>query len=197
MFDLKQPKHQLALGALALLIILKFIIVPLFDWQNEQLSQLANLQKRASKSQNVIINQNQISKSQQQINAQLKAINSLFISYKSEAEFKLAMQQQIEQTIASKQLQINTSSWLPSLLVANGQLMRHQLRLNIKGSTLNYIKLITLLENTAPKAELKTFNINLNGQNNEQLGRVEGTIELAFYMQQSKSEQTTAMQEAL
>ncbi|MBB1386218.1 hypothetical protein H5119_11775 [Pseudoalteromonas sp. SG45-5] len=197
MFDLKQPKHQLALAALTLLITLKFIIVPLFDWQNEQLSQLANLQKRASKSQNVIINQNQISKTQQQINAQLKAINSLFINYKSEAEFKLAMQQQIEQTIASKQLQINTSSWLPSLLVANGQLMRHQLRLNIKGSTLNYIKLITLLENTAPKAELKTFNINLKGQNNEQLGRVEGTIELAFYMQQSKSEQTTAMQEAL
>ncbi|WP_165724812.1 GspMb/PilO family protein [Pseudoalteromonas sp. SA25] len=184
MFDMKQPKQQIALGVLALLIVLKFIVVPLFDWQNEQLANLANLQKRVSKSQNVIANQTQITQSQQRISAQLKAINSLFINYKPEDEFKLAMQQQIEKTVANQQLQINTSNWLPSILVANKQLMRHQLRLSIKGKMLDFTKLITELESVTPKAELKTFNINSKGQNAEQLGRVDGIIELAFYMQQ-------------
>ena len=184
MFDMKQPKQQIALGVLALLIVLKFIVVPLFDWQNEQLANLANLQKRVSKSQNVIANQTQITQSQQRISAQLKAINSLFINYKPEDEFKLAMQQQIEKTVANQQLQINTSNWLPSILVANKQLMRHQLRLSIKGKMLDFTKLITELESATPKAELKTFNINSKGQNAEQLGRVDGIIELAFYMQQ-------------
>ncbi len=184
MFDLKQPKHQLALGALVILIALKFLIVPLFDWQNSQLAQLANLQKRAVKSQNVIINQSQINQAQQTINAQLEAVNSLFVDYQRESEFKLAMQQQIEQTIANNQLQINTSSWLPSITVANNQLIRHQLRLNLKGKMRDFINLITLLESKTPKAELKSLNINLKGQNNESLGRVEGTIELAFYMHQ-------------
>lgn len=184
MFDIKQPKQQIALGVLALLIVLKFIVVPLFDWQNEQLANLANLQKRVSKSQNVIANQTQITQSQQRISAQLKAINSLFINYKPEDEFKLAMQQQIEKTVANQQLQINTSNWLPSILVANKQLMRHQLRLSIKGKMLDFTKLITELESATPKAELKTFNINSKGQNAEQLGRVDGIIELAFYMQQ-------------
>ena len=184
MFDIKQPKQQIALGVLALLIVLKFIVVPLFDWQNEQLANLANLQKRVSKSQNVIANQTQITQSQQRISAQLKAINSLFINYKPEDEFKLAMQQQIEKTVANQQLQINTSNWLPSILVANKQLMRHQLRLSIKGKMLDFTKLITELESVTPKAELKTFNINSKGQNAEQLGRVDGIIELAFYMQQ-------------
>ncbi len=181
---MKQPKQQIALGVLALLIVLKFIVVPLFDWQNEQLANLANLQKRVSKSQNVIANQTQITQSQQRISAQLKAINSLFINYKPEDEFKLAMQQQIEKTVANQQLQINTSNWLPSILVANKQLMRHQLRLSIKGKMLDFTKLITELESVTPKAELKTFNINSKGQNAEQLGRVDGIIELAFYMQQ-------------
>lgn len=181
---MKQPKQQIALGVLALLIVLKFIVVPLFDWQNEQLANLANLQKRVSKSQNVIANQTQITQSQQRISAQLKAINSLFINYKPEDEFKLAMQQQIEKTVANQQLQINTSNWLPSILVANKQLMRHQLRLSIKGKMLDFTKLITELESATPKAELKTFNINSKGQNAEQLGRVDGIIELAFYMQQ-------------
>ena len=185
MFDLKQPKHQLALGALVILIALKFLIVPLFDWQNSQLAQLANLQKRAVKSQNVIVNQSQINQAQQTINAQLKAVNSLFVDYQRESEFKLAMQQQIEQTIANNQLQINTSSWLPSITVANNQLIRHQLRLNLKGKMRDFINLITLLESKTPKAELKSLNINLKGQNNESLGRVEGTIELAFYMHQA------------
>ena len=185
MFDLKQPKHQLALGALVILIVLKFLIVPLFDWQNSQLAQLANLQKRAVKSQNVIINQSQINQAQQTINAQLKAVNSLFVDYQRESEFKLAMQQQIEQTIANNQLQINTSSWLPSITVANNQLIRHQLRLNLKGKMRDFINLITLLESKTPKAELKSLNINLKGQNNESLGRVEGTVELAFYMHQA------------
>lgn len=185
MFDLKQPKHQLALGALVILIALKFLIVPLFDWQNSQLAQLANLQKRAVKSQNVIVNQSQINQAQQTINAQLKAVNSLFVDYQRESEFKLAMQQQIEQTIANNQLQINTSSWLPSITVANNQLIRHQLRLNLKGKMRDFINLITLLESKTPKAELKSLNINLKGQNNESLGRVEGTVELAFYMHQA------------
>lgn len=185
MFDLKQPKHQLALGALVILIALKFLIVPLFDWQNSQLAQLANLQKRAVKSQNVIVNQSQINQAQQTINAQLKAVNSLFVDYQRESEFKLAMQQQIEQTIANNQLQINTSSWLPSITVASNQLIRHQLRLNLKGKMRDFINFITLLESKTPKAELKSLNINLKGQNNESLGRVEGTIELAFYMHQA------------
>jgi len=185
MFDLKQPKHQLALGALVILIALKFLIVPLFDWQNSQLAQLANLQKRAVKSQNVIVNQSQINQAQQTINAQLKAVNSLFVDYQRESEFKLAMQQQIEQTIANNQLQINTSSWLPSITVASNQLIRHQLRLNLKGKMRDFINFITLLESKTPKAELKSLNINLKGQNNESLGRVEGIIELAFYMHQA------------
>ena len=185
MFDLKQPKQQLALGALVILIALKFLIVPLFDWQNSQLAQLTNLQKRAVKSQNVIVNQSQINQAQQIINAQLEAVNSLFVDYQRESEFKLAMQQQIEQTISNNQLQINTSSWLPSITVANNQLIRHQLRLNLKGKIRDFINLITLLESKTPKAELKSLNINLKGQNNESLGRVEGTIELAFYMHQA------------
>lgn len=187
MFNLTQTKHKLALGLLATLLLLKLLLLPLFDWQNEQLSNITNLQKRASKSQSVITNQGQISQSQQRITAQLNAINSLFIDYKNDAEFKLAMQQQIEQSLASNQLQINNTSWLPSILVANEQLMRHQLRLNIKGTLLNFKNFITLLESTPPQAELKTLNINIKGQNSEQLGRVDGTIELAFYMLPQKS----------
>lgn len=187
MFNLTQPKHKLAFGLLATLLLLKFLLVPLFDWQNEQLSNITNLQKRASKSQNVITNQSQITQSQQRITAQLNAINSLFIGYKNDAEFKLAMQQQIEQSLANNQLQINNSSWLPSINVANEQLMRHQLRLSIKGTLLNFKNFITLLESTPPQVALKTFNINLKGQNSEQLGQVEGTIELAFYMLPQKN----------
>lgn len=187
MFNLTQTKHKLALGLLATLLLLKLLLLPLFDWQNEQLSNITNLQKRASKSQSVITNQGQISQSQQRITAQLNAINRLFIDYKNDAEFKLAMQQQIEQSLASNQLQINNTSWLPSILVANEQLMRHQLRLNIKGTLLNFKNFITLLESTPPQAELKTLNINIKGQNSEQLGRVDGTIELAFYMLPQKS----------
>lgn len=187
MFNLTQTKHKLALGLLATLLLLKLLLLPLFDWQNEQLSNITNLQKRASKSQSVITNQGQISQSQQRITAQLNAINRLFIDYKNDAEFKLAMQQQIEQSLASNQLQINNTSWLPSILVANEQLMRHQLRLNIKGTLLNFKNFITLLESAPPQAELKTLNINIKGQNSEQLGRVDGTIELAFYMLPQKS----------
>lgn len=187
MFNLTQTKHKLALGLLATLLLLKLLLLPLFDWQNEQLSNITNLQKRASKSQSVITNQSQISQSQQHITAQLNAINSLFIDHKNDAEFKLAMQQQIEQSLASNQLQINNTSWLPSILVANEQLMRHQLRLSIKGTLLNFKNFITLLESTPPQAELKTLNINIKGQSSEQLGRVDGTIELAFYMLPQKS----------
>ncbi|MDN3484899.1 GspMb/PilO family protein [Pseudoalteromonas sp. APC 3224] len=187
MFDLKQPKHQLALGALVILIALKFLIVPLFDWQNSQLAQLANLQKRAVKSQNVIVNQSQINQAQQTINAQLKAVNSLFVDYQRESEFKLAMQQQIEQTIANNQLQINTSSWLPSITVASNQLIRHQLRLNLKGKMRDFINFITLLESKTPKAELKSLNINLKGQKSDGLGNMSGSLELAFYMHQAPS----------
>lgn len=195
MFDLKQPKHQLAFGAIAILLLLKFLLVPLFDWQNQQLSNITNLQKRVSKSQNVITNQSQISQSQQRITAQLKAINSLFIDYKNDAEFKLAMQQQIEQRLASNQLQINNSSWLPTIAVANDQLMRHQLRLNIKGTLLNVKNFITVLESAPPQVALKTFNINIKGQSSEQLGYTNGTIDLAFYMQQP-SAHTQQPQEA-
>jgi len=185
MFDLKQPKHQLALAALVLLVSLKFIVVPLIDWQNTQLAQLTNLEKRAAKSQNVIANQGQISQSQQSINAQLEAINELFVNTQREGEFKLAMQQQLEQTVASNQLQINTSSWLPSIAVANNQLIRHQLRLNLKGKMRDFITLITHLESQTPKAELKSLNINIKGQKTDALGNMSGSLELAFYMHQA------------
>lgn len=183
MFDLTQPKHQLALGLLGVLLALKFAVMPLIEWQNEQLSTIANLQKRVGKSQSVIANQAQINQAQQQIGAQLDAVNSLFFKHQAQSEFKLTKQQRIEQTVAHNQLQITSSNWLPSILVANGQLMRHSLRLSIKGSMLDYTNLITELESTTPKGELRTFNINVKGQRSKKLGRVEGSIELAFYMQ--------------
>jgi hypothetical protein len=192
MFDLKRPKHQLAFSVIAILILLKFVIVPIFTWQNQQLSHLANLQKRASKSHSVITNQALIKASQQQVTAQLSSINELFITYQNEAEFKLTMQQKIEQKVEKYQLQITNSSWLPSIVVANELLIRHQLRLTIKGEMLNFISLVTLLESSTPKSELKSLNVNLKGQSRSNLGVIEGTLELAFYMKT----QTNLAQEA-
>lgn len=182
-----EPKQQVALGIIGVLLVLKFIVVPLVDWQAEQVNLISNLQKRAAKSQGVIKNQIVIDAQQQQITQQLEQINRLFVAPQKDTEFKLAMQQQVEQLMAKYQLQINNSNWLVSLKVADNTLMRHQLTLNISGKLLNFQKILVELETSTPIIQVSDFNMRIKGQSEQELGQVDGTIELSFYMQQGEA----------
>ncbi|URQ89965.1 GspMb/PilO family protein [Pseudoalteromonas sp. SCSIO 43101] len=181
-----QPKQQIALVLLAVLLVLKFAVVPLLDWQDEQIGVINNLQKRATKSQTVIDNQATIDSQQQQISKQLESINRLFVEPQKDTEFKLAMQQKVEQLMAKHNLQINNSNWLVSLKVANDSLMRHQLRLNISGKLINFQTVLVQLETNTPLMQVSDFNMRMKGQTAQELGQVDGTIQLSFYMQQGE-----------
>ncbi|MBL0710115.1 MAG: hypothetical protein JJV99_03710, partial [Colwellia sp.] len=49
-----QNKRKLMLGVLAVLLVTRFVLVPILDWQQEQIKQITAKEQRLTKTNNII-----------------------------------------------------------------------------------------------------------------------------------------------
>jgi len=174
-------KHALLLSLMAILIIAKFIVVPIFDWQNNELQNIKLLAKKQQKITQVLNGQDNTANS----NATLKSINklgdSIFFTYQTESAFKLKQQKMFESLLAKHYVQSERIGWQVTTELPNLSATQYQLQLSVKGQTHNVVSLLAELENHNKLIEIKDFNVNFKGQNEIALGQIFGDLTLRLY----------------
>jgi hypothetical protein len=168
-------------GLLVLLLVLKFLLVPLIQWQNETLWSIKQNHKRlshaATASVNMSTNQRELSRLQQQ----LKQIQGVFYPPQKEASFKLEQQQLLESLLAKHHFTVSNIGWTYSAQVLGQPLIKHQLSVSFDGDTFDLPSLYLTLDRNPQWIDVMSFSFNLMGQNEKSLGRFRGSLDLVFY----------------
>lgn len=174
-------KHGLLLPFMTLLIIAKFIVIPIFDWQNKQFQSIKLLEKRQQKITNVLSSEQQtniINDSLIKINTQA---SKLFFPFQAESAFKLKQQKMFESLLAKKQVEIERIAWQVVTEFEYLAVKRYQLQLSIKGSTNQIVELFSAFENNEKLIDIKDFNVSFKGQRENTLGQLSGNVTLHLY----------------
>jgi hypothetical protein len=168
-------------GLLALLLVLKFLLVPLIQWQNETLWSIKQNHKRLSHAATAAVNMSANQRQLSQLQQQLKQIQAVFYPQLKEASFKLEQQQLLESLLAEHHFNVSNIGWTYSAQVLGQPLIKHQLSVSFDGDTFDLPSLYLTLDRNPQWIDVMSFSFNLMGQNEKSLGRFRGSLDLVFY----------------
>jgi len=172
MGDLK--KHGLLLTVMATLLTVKFLIVPVFIWQEVMLSDIYSQEKRLAKVAKVLNKDGQVSELGQQVIIDLAAAEKLFFPLNSESSFKLAQQQLIEGFITKHKVSLTNLGWQSATELKGSALTRYQVSIRFDGLFVDIVTLFAELENHSPWLQIAEFNLSSKAQSSDDLGYIKG-----------------------
>jgi hypothetical protein len=187
---LLEDKKKLAI-IIALLVAIKFIIFPIFAWQNQKLKDTSLLAKQLSKGEHLVANQAQIRNVYVALKkARQQTLSQTVFFEPTETSFQLNVQKRIELLLEKFELKARTSSWLNN--VELGQLQAHKLEISLSGPTKGFIGFLTELESNTPKIAIYNFsgNISRMSPNNAKLGKLTGKVIIQVWRKSAEGEQS-------
>jgi len=189
--------HPWLTGLLLLLLAVKFVFVPIVDWQNEQLLNIKLQTKRISRAELALANVDNNAQLLSQLQSQSQVLHKLFYPFSEEANFKLQQQQWLEGLIAKHQFKINNVGWVFSAKVLGQPLIKHQLSVSFEGSTFALPSLQAEIEESPQWVDISSFTFNLRGQRNFNLGSLSGNLDLVFYQWDKMSQKLAGQSDVI
>jgi len=184
-------KHALLLSIVALLILVKFAVMPIMQWQDNAVVELRNLQKKLGKVSQVLGSEDKTGEVNQQVAEQLAAAQQLFFAHQSQSAFELAQQQYFEALTEKHNLRSRNFGWQNVSQRDDLALTRFQAAIRIDGKLKDIIALFVELETQTKRIEIVGFNISPKSQSEKSLGRVRSArITIALYVNQAQGEKS-------
>jgi hypothetical protein len=180
-------KYKLALSLIALLLSIKFVFVPIFEWQDEKLLEVGLLQKQVSRIHNVLDNRQEIERYAESLSRSLQQKASLFLSTSNVSTFQLEQQQWLEKKIKEFGLKANNIGWSPSQTFEGINLVAHNMQVNLNGNTSSIVEFIQELQKQQNYIAIQAFNISFKQQSNLNLGSGRMRLNLIIYRQETDS----------
>jgi len=185
-------KHSLLLGIVALLIIVKFIVLPVIEWQNTTVEANQGISKRLIKVKHILNNQTQSESMLARQSKKNDMVKMLFHEDTNPASFKLKMQQIVEKMLKDNEISITNFGWKKQQNIEVINAEENEFQIRFKGKLVDVITLMSKLEIENHLFNITGFNFDVKRQNKENLGYVTGRITIAIYrsinVDKSKSE---------
>lgn len=156
-----ENKHRL-LAVIALLAVTKFIVMPVIDSQNELINEKAKTLKTNKKMLKMIATGDNLEAQEEAIKAALSSLETLIPSYKSEAQAKLAIQQQFEQIAADTNIEVESFTWEATTDNEQYPYIKHgTVQLILSANLLNIIKAHDAIAALAPSITIQAMTNQL------------------------------------
>lgn len=182
-------QHPLLLTFLAVLVVLRFILVPVLEWQDSKIATINQLEKRVSKAERAIKTKEFNEQGLTDLLPYQKQVNELFYPTEPENTFKLARQQWLETLLAKHQVQSVNLGWQGSGEVKDLPLLKHKLELQFNANMVDFPAFQLALQDNPQLLEIDSLMLTLKGQRKEKLGRISGKMTMLFYQQLSADSQ--------
>jgi len=185
-------KHALLISLLVILLISKFIVVPIFEWQEQLIIENNSQEKRLAKITRVLTKDGQVNAVNQKLINELEKAERLFFSYQSESAFKLSQQQVFEKLLEKHQLRSSNIGWQTATEYTELALTRYQVNIRFSGQFVDVVAMYTELESSTPWLEIDNFNISTRSGKDGVIGNIKGgRVTVNLYMHNAPSTSDT------
>lgn len=173
-------KNRMLILLLLVLLVIKFIWVPLWDEKQQAWQRIVALEKSAAKSQSLIEQESKIQERSGIIESMLDSIELFIPTTQNMSGLKLQQQQKVEALISSHSLTITQISWNDGLLEQGIQPIYLDIRLS--GEVNKLIEFMISLEQSTDfnVYGLESLRMNFNGQSDDKMGNFRGSLMLVL-----------------
>lgn len=170
------------LAFLAVLLTVKIIILPIVDWQNEQVEILRGHEKRIGKAKAIIEEQQALQKALEDSESVLSAVEKQFPRFINSEVFRLETQKRFEVSVADNGLEIQQVLWRDNEDVqVSGNLYRAKLSLRMYGELNHFLQWQLALEQNQLGNQVKGLALQLRGATTESAGNFKGLVSFDVY----------------
>ena len=179
MNELKQ--HALLLSIVALLAAMKFIVVPIIEWQDAIFMEIQQQQKKLSKVGGVVNKKSELTQQNTELTQALAITEKVFFPTQTESSFQLKQQKMLEAMLEQYKLKSTRFGWKQSTELTDLSVKKYQLQVFLNGQTTDMVKLMAALEQYSPYIEVSEFIFTIKQQKEKKLGQVRGNLTLHLY----------------
>lgn len=158
--DLLKYKHYLLL--LLALLLANYVLMPLTELQVEQQNTINLLQIKQAKTNALIEHGDGFSQVNKQLTAYLKNSHDYLFTQKSEADFKLTAQTQIEQLLQTSGCDISRIGFKGNQQILP-KVQKWHMEVRYKGDADCLVKTTRALETTTPYINIEEYNYSARG----------------------------------
>lgn len=187
-------KHALLLSLMLLLIVAKFVIVPIYDWQDTKLAEIELLTKKKMKIEGILQQETSFKESYDKLVAEVTQGDNAFFPYQKEADFKLSQQKLLEGILKKYNIKPSNIGWQITTPLVEYELMSYQIRIQFSGKTIDVINFINELEFYKYRVEIDDFYISVASQKNNDLGKSNGWFIIKFYADSRENQESLSDQ---
>lgn len=173
-------RHKLALSVIAVLVVIKFLLVPLMEWQEQKVSEIALLESKQNRMQQIFSNQQQLESYQLRLQQRLQEAQRYFLPLKDDSAFQLEQQKWLEARVNEHELKLSNIGWSPKLDMPELNAAVFRAQLSLEGRTLDVINFLQHLHSQSHYIEVRDMTINYSRQTARKLGRARVRLNLGF-----------------
>lgn len=182
MNDLK--KHAVALGAIALLVIIKFVFIPILDWQDNALTDIALQQRKVAKINLLVQSKDVLTDQETELIEHLQRLNKRFYSQQNGNSFKRKIQKTIEDDLKLRKLKIKNIGWQTTTDNPIAPLTQYSINYSFSGKGVDMVNYILAINASDKYSQVAVLNISFSEQRQGRLGYLSARLQRVFYMSQ-------------
>lgn len=148
---------------LAVLLLLRFVFVPWFEWQDEQFGRLQTLDKRLERSEALLSLKEQVSTQAAQVNTASEQLLAGLVISATPAEYKIAFQQALQQQLDSVQVRLQLFEWNSDRALEAFNVQRGRINLRLQGAYPNLLRAHAQLELQFPGVQIRELRATWPG----------------------------------
>ncbi len=171
-------KNIVLITILAALVAIKFILVPIFTWQNDEVEQTNQLQRKIQKSADYIERLPELVAQKEKLTAVITAYQQQNDTFNDIGRYKLNKQRELEALFVKHNITIKTLNWRDQVSTEQG--ISLPIHIQFTGQLKSFINLKLAIVTLGGNIELDKFSVNIVGQVAKNLGRVTGNLVIVF-----------------
>jgi hypothetical protein len=140
----------LLLAVLAVLVLAKFVLLPLSEWQQQQLSELALLHNKLEKTKRLVLSKEELAAAFSAVEKPYKTLAEKVPQTSDKQKYRLEFQQQLESLLATHRVQVVSFAWQGDKPVAGADISEARIELRLRGMPADYVSAIADLQQQMP-----------------------------------------------
>lgn len=163
---------------LGLIIFVKFVLVPVIEWQDEAVLQLSALHKRLNKSESFINELPKLTSEKEKLASYLNQLKSNVDTYSNISNYQIGKQKDIETLFKQNSLTIKSFNWQDTIETDKGSQLK--LMIQYSGMLKDFLSLHLQMSKFNQSVEVTNLGLNIRGQDEASMGIITGSIVFVF-----------------
>lgn len=156
---MQQNKRQILIGLVIVLALLQFVVKPAWHKQQQLHANLLGQHQQWQRFNRVLRNEASLYAADTELNQQLSELTGYYPVISANAgEFRLTLQQQLQQQLAQYQVDVTLFDWLSQQGASQDQVQIHPARLVLQGGALALMRGYTEVLAAAPGINVLQFD---------------------------------------